>query len=444
MKKFKSFIFVALAAFMTAISFTACSDDDSDSVAQAVAAGSENSIKFSVGVANGKGTRATPINASNYTTLMKSFGVVMQQVQNGDTSYYYGDATNPIIATNDGRGNFSTASDYYWPKDTAIRFTAYTPVTSDVQLLQQASNHQGLHLKYTVPTDVNKQIDLMYAVSGYNPSFPATSIFGGDNPSAGNFLAMLRTDGIGIAGSANNGIVNLEFRHLLSQVRFTGQASSNYRVVVKSIQVCDVINTLQTTAIAINNANEFDAFAGSDNTGGTLPGGGGLFGAPSKGLSGLSNYPVALSSPITINPGEKSSLTDDGNPLMLVPQERAAQDMGMKTGGTMGRPIDYGCYLKIECQVYDIANKKDLVGSISKGVFSTIYVPFQISWKEGYAYNYILNFDGKNGFGTDEDGKPSVAKVSYTVSVGDWKNGRTGEWTDTTHKTHNDNPNPSI
>ena len=78
----------------------------------------------------------------------------------------------------------------------------------------------------------------------------------------------------------------------------------------------------------------------------------------------------------------------------------------------------YG-YITVTCKVKNTKTGKYLVGSDSE--FKTVYIPYTALFEAGKSYNFVLNFDGTNGFGYDEDGEPATRLIRYKVNVTDWQ-----------------------
>lgn len=381
MKKFKSFIFVALAAFMTAISFTACSDDDSDSVAQAVAAGNE--IKFNTSIAGTKGTRAIPTTLKN----LRNFGLFAQFAS--DSSYYIGsDGTSELFSYNNGV--FSPSSPYYWPAtgtDSVLNFYAYAPRIDAVKTsfgyyttykitgggpfpTYTTTTHRALNLTYTVPQNIKDQKDLILATA------------------------------LNQSRNSNNGIVNLTFQHLLSQLKFAAsKPADNLEVTISKVHV-------------INVSNEFDYLEylkkkNQDPSFGMLP-----------GLSELTNvdFVVAPSTPVTVNSKTSGNVAiQQGENVLMLPPQYLYQSARTKD------EIGNFNTIKIECKVKDTRSGRWIIGSDSK--YESIEIsPKGLELQPGKSYTIVFDFTGER-FGT------IASAIRTNVTVNDWQ--ETGSTTST-------------
>lgn len=351
-----------MAAFAAAsVTFTSCSsDDDIVSSSESV---TNSKIVVNPSVVNGNGTRATPVTSANYLSQMKNFGVyAVTDDGKGGYPYYLGGDNTPLVYTGDGK-TYSTTDTYWWPQQT-VSFFAYSPVASDVKLTKAGKDFS---VAYTVPTDQSKQYDLLVAAS----------------------LDKAKAD--------NNGVVNLQFRHALSQVKFAAKGSkSGYEVTVGAITVHNVKSQYNGKV------------SGGTATVGTA----------------VANYAVGLKSAVAIdkvlNGGTgKVSLTDADGVLMLAPQ--TLTKWNLTTNKTVKSADAAGqSYVEVSCKIYNKTRSLYLLGSDTE--YGKVYIPLSGTWEAGKCYTYVLNFDGSDNFGHDDDGDPSVLPISFTVSVSDWQN----------------------
>lgn len=384
MKKIKTFIFVGLAALMTAVSFTACSDDDNDSVAQAVAAGNE--IRFNAGIAGAQGTRA------KVTTLqdLEQFGLFATLAS--DNSYFMGADGSPVLFSRTN-GVYSTSAPYYWPTgkaDSTLNFYAYAPTDAGVKTswgtyntytrggaLSNATQHRILNLNYTVPTDITNQVDLLAAST------------------------------LGQTKNTNNGVVNLTFNHLLSQVKFTAsKPAANLEVTIESVSLIHMVSDYDY-AKQLQRLNR-DPMA-------VVIGGDPWVGTPDS--RGTSEYVVKPAANIVLNSRTQSNVAiqQGSEVLMVVPQPlyyNTVEDGSVVGSTNLG--------MKVTCKVKDTRTGKWIIGNDAS--FDDIYLYVPVSLWPGKCYTFVLNFNGEGGFGYDDKGNPKTTKISTNVTVNDWDN----------------------
>lgn len=134
-------------------------------------------------------TRGTQITDTDKKTLMKTFGVSAYTNKDGKPDYMH----NETATLDDNDGYWYPQEKYYWPTGKQLSFYAWYPTAADGLTLTDNPNGGAPEINYTVPEEVTKQQDVMYAVAT-----------GKDDPTT--------TDGYATT--------NLEFNHALSAVRF--------------------------------------------------------------------------------------------------------------------------------------------------------------------------------------------------------------------------------
>lgn len=371
--KFSKYLMLGLAAFMAAVTFTACSDDDDNSIAQSVAA--SNVIKFNASVEGPEGTRAIPLTSNNFQDLLTSFRVWAITPGTGGSLYWGNSLIIDQVFSNNGKGTvYTSAQPFYWPaSDSTFDFLA---VAGNVNGVQVASSNAML-VDYTVPTDLSLQQDIMAAYANTNRN-------------------------------AKKGQVDLTFKHLLSQVRFAatsaGTEANDITVKIKSVKIHNLWDRIHSTFTngAVGKAIRATGF-------------------------GLANYDIGLTSVKEVHGANKVLLynTDKGKNvtapgvLLLAPQTRSAAPLE-NNGIHAGLPVGDASYLEIECYIHDNKTGRDIIGTSDS--FGTMYVPFKVDWEAGKCYTCILNFNGDNGFGYDDKGNPIAYKVSINVKVDNWQN----------------------
>lgn len=382
---------VAFVAMASIVTFTSCSQDDD---APTSGLTSKDIISYNVGIGNALSTRATAITPSNYKELMKNFvvtAVTDTTNLNNDLfqNYYIGNFSSPSLFTNKGSGWLGET--YYWPADSTekLSFYAFSPA-QDTYNVKNVQNRWKV-LTLTADADASKQVDYM---SAYVPA---------------------------VNKYTNNGTVKLNFKHLMSQVRFAVDKSSikkGYQISINGITIRNILKRFfydivrhkavspQGTVPTIFGDNAIDNFV-----------------APITAVNNLVNEKGII------------DLTPAGGALLLPPQlftHNSSEERDRTKPAT-----SLQC-LEISCKIYNTANKKYVVGSATS--FGKIYVELNRpginennpsydggtidaknpGWFSGNCYTYVLKFDGSDGWGVDPEGKQH--NITFSVTVDDWKN----------------------
>lgn len=387
---------VAFVAMASIVTFTSCSQDDD---APTSGLTSKDIISYNVGIGNALSTRATAITPSNYEELMKNFvvtAVTDTTNLNNDLfqNYYIGNFSSPSLFTNKGSGWLGET--YYWPADPTekLSFYAFSPAL-DTYNVKNIGIWKVLTL--TADADASKQVDYM---SAYVPA---------------------------VNKYTNNGTVKLNFKHLMSQVRFAVDKSSikkGYQISINGITIRNIRNKFFYDIVSHKAPNpaggSFNEKLEENNATHN-------FVAPIKAVNNLVNEKGII------------DLTPAGGALLLPPQ---LFNLGMVGEKDRTKPATSFQCLEISCKIYNTANKKYVVGSATS--FGKIYVLLnrlgknednpsyedgshtgtQVNkspgWISGNCYTYVLKFDGSDGWGVDPEGKKH--NISFTVTVDDWKN----------------------
>lgn len=255
---------------------------------------------------------------------------------------------------------WSTSEKYYWPQgDGRVSFFALYPNTLSM-------DKDTKSFSYVVPGDVSSQQDVLY-----------------DAVTAG------KTDD----GVSHNPIkryaVPLTFHHALTQVAFKGCVSANnpeWTVSVSAITLCNVASR-----------GTFD-----------------LTTMKWKGLAGLKDFSVGIRSDAGAfgYASEAIDLTAPDGVLLMIPQTLRPWDTDDYVVNT------YDCYLAIDCHIRQ--GYIDIIGTATQP--ATIYVPFNdgpTSWKQGYRYNYTLEF----GEGYNAEGERELQALVASSEITDWAEG---------------------
>lgn len=362
--------FLFMAALAAAVTFTSCSDDESESTAPSKLTSQE--ISFRVGIDNSKGTRATALTSSNYGSLMQNFTVFIQNASDG--SQFAGSLYAPLVYFNDGNGAFKLGGNqetYYWP-NSHLSFYAWSPANAD------GLGTTGGNVVYDVPADHKKQTDLLYAS---------------------------QTD---IANDENNGVVDLQFRHVMTQINFkAGSVLKGHKVDIKDVSIAGLPAHLELNIV----------------TGQVTTSGYSLY-TMTCGASSGKDAVAHLSYGSEASPIDGEAKDWLGT-SMLVPPCATVNEWDPKANT---QPDNDDGFIAVTCKVLDTRTGKYVVGSESS--FGKIYIPFSTIMEAGKSYNIVLNFNGEGGFGYDEEGNPTTAIINYSVSVADWQESGKGADTD--------------
>ncbi len=435
-----------------------------------------------------------PMQFSTYSSSTTTKGIpVDTNTEFQDATKGYGSFEVAAYANTSTFGkyfNFSTATwgdskwnnidDMYYPnEDATILFGAYSPTgaaglveNSAPSFLGETDNGtpptltQKLTIPYTIYGDfvnanetasnVTAQDDLMYAVKQYSYDAPSTEDSSDD------------------ATFDNNDVINLHFKHALTQVAFTATKDSDLDVTVHSITICNVVNggTFEATGSTDTTydltANSKDAVPDANVTVDDM--GAWTVGTVQNHYTAALNTTVAgvVTSTDTDNP---TTLTDADNALMLIPQELTAwvttDSSGSGTSGSTASVAGTNSYLAINCTIThtdgsDGATYVPIIDGIIYVPFSTSGITYDYNapddsgaevtdfttkykdaWAPGYKITYNLNFGG--GYtdptpGTPEEGEdpetlipdpgtepdpddvvPTLRAITYTVTVDEWK-----------------------
>lgn len=367
---------LALAAF-SGILFTSCSNEMDQMVEQQK---EQNAIGFSTYSMMSKG--APIINNGAFAQNGSSFEVVA----------FLNDKTNPYLKAQiihkEGGWNYANPLDKaYWPngKEDKLNFFAVAPY-SDFSAAEGGKSAKGtvtyansnMEITYTVPTETNKQQDLMYATTA---------------PMGKN--------------ETQNGNVPLNFKHALNQIHFKGKTDSkNLKVIIRGIQLFNVYGSAAGT-VAQGDQSVIDW----DYTGKT---------ADQIFTNMTPAEDIAINT--TSESGESVSLTNPSDVLMLLPQPI---DLPVWKPTPTTPPKEAvaktGSYLKISCKL--IALGKDglevyLHGSEGVNGFADMYVPFNCSAMavSGKKITYTLIFGG----GYDDNGNAILTPITFTAEVEGW------------------------
>ena len=396
MKKIFSFALIACA--MVA-GFASCSNEDE--VPGGAQTGLETrSIGFFGTRVDGSalGTRGYATTTANALTQIGSFQTWAYD-DTPDGPYMGASATSGRVVTGDGAGTWSYSPQQFWPVN-PLNFVAVTPAAAPTggtltHSTASASNVVTLTSTFVNPTDVENQVDIMYA--------SADDIEKGDN--AGN--------------------VPFTFKHALSQIVFKGKfndAGAVTKVTIAEISLCN-INSAGT--LVYTSTDGFYGGAEQPATSGTPANftldAGDLEGAvfdvadvltPAvlytaedeaenpEHVAGTVKTPAVLrgTTPFDLTISENATKK---NAWMMIPQTTAAWAGPAAINAT---PAE-GAYLKVRAQI-----EKDGVTILGNAAADALYIPLSINWDRSKKYIYTLEFNGAN----------ALTPITFSVAAQNW------------------------
>lgn len=362
--------------FMTAAAIaallTGCSTDEEIANIETSA---KNAIGFNI-VSNGAETKATIYNngSTNFDFDVFAFNDSGDSFMGKEGDHGYS-ANEDNSITHDGvQITYKTDKwDYmnpaelaYWPTS-SLNFYAVSPTNFDVQSF---FSHYSWSIKsdkqtivYTTTNEFQtnlKDLDVMYAVAKRQTK------------------------------DTKQGVVQLNFKHILSQVLFRAKVQyESMSVTIKEMKIhnlalggtftfpsADVEPTLTNwtstkthLTATIKNSNTTNVVANSVNT------------------------PVDI---IGIN-----------NPMLVIPQTLTAWDTSISKEDADKDENSYQCYLEVGCKIEQ--NEATVYDA-------TLYIPFGTEWQPGKRYTYTLIFGG----GYDDKGKPILTPITFEPTVEPW------------------------
>lgn len=367
--------------FMTAAAIaallTGCSTDEEIANIETSA---KNAIGFNI-VSNGAETKATIYNngSTNFDFDVFAFddsgNYFMGEADELNFGYLLNEDHSAISKHcgvqiyHDGRKwEYKNPSELaYWPAAGSLDFYAVSPTKLDADQYIGAytwsikSNQRTISYRTTNEFQTNiKDLDVMYAVAK------------------------------GQTKNTKNGAVQLNFKHILSQVLFKAKVQyESMTVTIKEMKIhnlalggvftfpsADVEPTLTNwtstkthLTTTIKNSNTTNVVANSVNTTADI---------------------------IGIN-----------NPMLVIPQTLTAWDTSISKEDADKDENGYQCYLEVGCKIEQ--NRATVYDG-------TLYIPFGTEWLPGKRYTYTLIFGG----GYDDKGKPILTPITFEPTVEPW------------------------
>lgn len=361
------FYFVSALASMALLS--GCSDNELASV--------ETSQKTPIGfhtVGSQMGSRATIINSGNMkSTDFRVFAFTKNDADDNDNIPFMGDVEDEnghkgvTIKYFNPNWDYANASDsHYWP-ETPLNFYAISPGTFDFTSINYSWNiaKDSKTITYTSfdeygNTSNPSSLDLMYAVAKNQKK------------------------------TTSAGKVNLQFKHILSQIVF--QAKTKYDNMKVEIKDVYIHNAYRNGTFTFPSSTELSQsnWATDDFA----------YGAKTC---------IVKDKNIVVNTMNPAVDISSENPSLFIPQiltawkpaeknKHAADDAKLS-------------YLEINCRI-----QQNGVYVFGKDDYTTLYVPFSANWEPGKRYVYTLIFGG----GYDDEGQPILSPINFEANAEDW------------------------
>lgn len=356
-------IYLFTAAFAVMASLSGCSDTELASIDTAQ---EKTPIGFHT-VGSQMGSRATIINSGDITkTDFKVYafdvdGKAFMGKNDTDDDEYLRNGVHIKYGNATSAWTYANPSDLrYWP-ESKLDFYAVSPATfpEDINLFWKI-NKEKQTITYTSFDEYktaggNQNLDVMYAVAKGQ-------------------------------SKTNGGMVNLTFKHILSQVLFKAKTNDDkMEVEIKEMK----FHNFQLGGTFTIPADE------PQRTDWTKTG--------------------SAEAPITVGMDGTKTVTSTSTevitkPMLFIPQILNPWVPSEKNIADANRAKL--TYLEISCKIKQ--NNSYLYGDESN--FKTLYVPFNAIWEPGKCYVYTLIFGG----GYYDDGKPILTQVNFTADTKPW------------------------
>lgn len=281
-------------------------------------------------------------------------------------------------------GVWQTADKYMWPYNGTMTFYSVAPATLNTTMPSSADfDTKAPTFQFTASSDAAMQSDILYAVNADHQ----------------------------YTGSVASSVVNVNFRHALSQVVFKAKCENEqWQVDISDVK----IHNLKSTGLYTMPLQTTSALGTENDIRGTW-----------KLADDINTYNTGIPEPKKNIGAETVELTSSTSlPLLLLPQTTNAWD-----------PIadakceKKGTYFTIRCQLRQkTAEGTQIIIWPASGdnAYVDVAVPVSVKWEEGKKYTYTFNFKDGAGFippsqtgggGTVLPGNPVLNAVSFSVSV---------------------------
>ena len=344
----KKFIVMAAFAAVFGMSFTACSNNDDD-LAGAGAGQNQTPIEANAlgFTANVDGNAHVTRGIAGTSTNIANFQVWGYDAS--ENTLYMG--TSAAVGRDVNKNGETSAWEYaptqYWPVNN-LSFVAISPKDYSAVSANTTSSAAGvvsIASTVAIPTDVENQIDLMYA--------------GGDKVAKGDA----------------DGDVALTFKHALSQIVFKGKLKGDGAVTKATVKQISLINVKSAGVVNFTSEGNFPAI-------------GSLATPVNYQLDAADLEATEITSAEAINLTVSDNDTKK-NAWFLLPQDLDGSGTLVKAGETA--PTDGKNYLKVIASM-----EKDGVEILGDAEADAIYIPLDTNWERSKKYIYTIEFNGES------------------------------------------------
>lgn len=359
---------------IAALAICSCTNEVVDSLGET----KSSDISFSTSVGNM--TRSITTASS-----LEQFNVNAYLNQGDKTMYYIKD-----LKVNKSNGLWEPENTYTWPYSGKMTFFSYSPADLDVTMPASenlASTQPTINA--LVSSNPERQKDILYAVN----EMDAAKAY---------------------SGTASDKVVNVNFRHALSQVVFSAKNTNpNWILSIYDVQIVNIKSKGTYTFPTATTAPLSDG------------------GMPVKGnwshTEALNTYVTSFNAVENIGADAVELTTSAKGSILVLPQ--TAQAWEPKTDPYCENK---GVYFMIRCKIQQITPDGTALLWPSKSTDTAAYVavPANIDWQEGMKYTYTFIFGDGAGFipptnteGGDEviPGSDTFARIQFSVAVDDFQ-----------------------
>ena len=278
------------------------------------------------------------------------------------------------VAVNRINDSWTYSPTQFWPEAGTIDFFSVSPGATAVQIDKTTKTIPN----FTVPSDVDEQIDLLYAAN-YDCSKEANGVSG----------------------------VEVNFRHALSQIVFQAKnINAKLEIEIGGVEVQNIIDggTLTfPTKTTSPNLSDTDNDTETDES----------WGKWSLG-SNKSDFAAGTTKKTVKATSGTVRLTSSGGELLLMPQTLTAWVPSASTEGNR---------FVIDCKIWNVEGKdKTLLYPASDEAYGQVAIPVDGTWKQGKRYVYTFIFGEGAGY-NPETGESVFAEIKYDVTVDEFQEG---------------------
>ena len=386
----------AAAALLMGTVLAGCSSDETIEGGESPDV-SNAAISYGVGV-NGKLTRGVSLGASDVanSALLPNMQVFAYYHPNANgfgatpgTQYVGAGGSGITVTNNDGVWKEDAANTAYWPAETApLNFQAIAPASDASFSVTNSVSDNLAHMvaNVTVPEDNSLQKDILMANED------------------------------GVTQSTHGRSVQLDFKHVLSQVRFKVQtASKQLSGEIGAISLCNIKSTGSVGYHAADDVTDGENAWKKVVLGTTVSD------------DAVASYAIGMGDgsfgTAQFGAGNAKDVTADDGSLLMLPQTTVKWTTVDGSAVTVAAAdAAKNTYIKISCKIKN--GNTYLVGSDES--FGEVYIPFAASWTMGKKYVYTINIGTGTG-GFDVNGKPLIQPISYSVDVDEWGDAVNGD-----------------